>query len=197
MFLILCIKALFQFSNSHRFCHFLYHNLDENSGRRRCFVFVQMDDMHDAPWHRICVQEMREEFCNISQFICFQSMNGIVLLRKALHKGILPSILHQTKARPNQPVVPQKGSFLRTTFNQHIDEFRFSTLRDIDSCEFVSTFFKGGTRHYCQVNCSSQMDKVCLGQVLYNRDLFVNTVRRDDYGIFAQCGCLFFTIIAG
>jgi hypothetical protein len=197
VFLVLGIEALFQFGNSHRFGHFLYDNLDENSGRRRRLVFVQMDVIHDAPGHRIRVQEMREEFRNISQFDCLQSMNRIVLLRKALHKCILPSIVHQTEARCDQPVVPQKRSFLGTTFDQHVDEFRFPTRRDIDSSEFVSAFFKGCTRHDRQVDCSSQMDKVGLGQVFYDRDLFVSMIRRNDQCIFTQHGCFLLTIIVG
>lgn len=156
-----------------------------------------MDVIHDTPGHRIRVQEMREEFRNISQFVCLQSMNRIVLLRKALHKCILPSIVHQTEARRDQPIVPQKRSFLGTTFDQHVDKFRFPTWRDIDSSEFMSAFFKGCTRHDRQVDCSSQMDKVSLGQVFYNRGLFVSTIRRNDQCIFTRRGCFLLTIIVG
>jgi hypothetical protein len=98
VFLVIGLKTLFQFGDSHRLCHFLNDNLDENSGGGRGLVFVQMDDVHNTPRHRIRVEEMRKEFRNISQFVGFQSMNRIVLFYKALHKGILPSIFHQTEA---------------------------------------------------------------------------------------------------
>jgi len=59
-------------------------------------------------------------------------MNGVVLLYKALHECVLPTIVQQTKARCDQPVVPQERAFLGTTFDQHVDEFRFAVRRDID-----------------------------------------------------------------
>jgi len=158
MFLVRCIKAHLQLGNSHRFGHFLYDNLDKDSGRRCRLVFVEMNDIHDAPRHRICMKEMREQFCNIAQLVGLQSMNGIILLLKALHKGILPTIDQQTEARRNQPVVSQECTFLRTTFDQHIDELHFTTRRDFNASEFVGAFFKGRTGHDRQVDRSSQMD---------------------------------------
>jgi len=43
---------------------------------------------------------MSKQLCHVAQFVGFQPMNGTVLLRKGVHKGIPPSIIN--KAEPGR-----------------------------------------------------------------------------------------------
>ena len=121
----------------------------------------------DTPRNRVRVQQMRKQFRHIAQFVRFEAVYGIVLLRKCLHERVAPAIvLQQTKPGGNETVVPQKGAFLRAAFNQHINEFFFATFGNVNASQFVCALFKGGTGHDSQVNGAAQVHEIRIGKIL-------------------------------
>jgi hypothetical protein len=112
------------------------------------------------------MEQVCKQLCDISQFVGFQSMNRRILFLKGFHKGISPSIIDQTEPSTNESIVPKKGTFLGATFNQHIDELAFATLRNVNLGQLMHALLKTGTGHDGKINGATQMDQISLRQVL-------------------------------
>ena len=50
-------------------------------------------------------------------------------------------------------------------FYEHVYEFGFTAVGDVHFCELVAALFEAGGGHYCEVDCSAEVDEGLLGHV--------------------------------
>ena len=80
-------------------------NLDKDAAGGCGFVFVQVNNGQDTPGNGIGVQQVRKELGHVAQLVGFESVNGLVLLCKGVHKGVSPARVHQAKTGGNEAVI--------------------------------------------------------------------------------------------
>lgn len=60
----------------------LEQDLDEDTAAGCGLLFVEMNHGQDMPTNRVVADEVTEELGNVAQFVCFVTMDGIVVLGK-------------------------------------------------------------------------------------------------------------------
>lgn len=69
-------------------CKVLEQNFDEDTAAGCGFLFVEMNHRQDMPTDRVVADEMAKELGNVAQFVCFVTMDGIVVLGKGSLKQV-------------------------------------------------------------------------------------------------------------
>jgi hypothetical protein len=109
---------------------------------------------------------MAKETGYIAQTIGFVSMDCVVILGEGGFEKIRPETVDFRKSFSNKAVEFRVCSLLGTTFNDHRGEFWLQARRQRDLHEFVATFFKVDTGHDSQVDCSPEIDEICIALIL-------------------------------
>lgn len=75
-------KAGLQSRQTEILCEVLEQDFDEDTAAGCGLLFVEMNHRQDMPTNRIVANEVAEELGNVAQFVCFITMDGIVVLGK-------------------------------------------------------------------------------------------------------------------
>lgn len=81
-----------------------------------------MDNMKDRPGYSIRGEEMSEESSDITQFVGFVPMDGVVVFRKRLLEVVTPNPTDLAESFTDETVELRVRTLLRTTFNDHVTE---------------------------------------------------------------------------
>lgn len=68
------------------------------------FLLIQMNDRHDMPSNSIGAYEMTEKACNVSQSVCFVSMDSVIILGEGLLEKLGPKAVDLGKPLPNKAI---------------------------------------------------------------------------------------------
>ena len=90
------------------------------------------------------MQQVGEQLRHISELVGFQAVDGPILGREGLKKSTTPALVNQAEPSRDHPVVPQEGALLRTTLDNHVDEFRLPARGDVHLGQFVGALLKSG-----------------------------------------------------
>jgi hypothetical protein len=144
----------------------LEQNLDKDATARRGFILVEVYRGHAMPAEGVDAKHVAKELGNVAQLVVFVAMYGVIVLGEGLLEQIAPEAVNLGKTLSNEAKELCVRLFLRTALDNHGGEFRFLTGGEVDLHELVHCLFRVGTGHDCEVDCSSEIDKVHIGLVL-------------------------------
>lgn len=116
------------------------------------------------PANRVGSQKMSEQTGDVSESICFVSVNRVVVVCEGVFEQICPKSVQFGETLAYETEELRICLFLGTAFHNHRWQLRFLACRQLHLHQLVAGFFKVQARHDCKVNCSSQIDQVgvCL-----------------------------------
>lgn len=93
-----------QFLHAHGLREILKENFNENATARSRFLLIQMNDRHDVPSNGIGANEMAKEARNVSQSVCFVSMDSVIIFGEGILEKLGPKTIDLGKPLPDEAI---------------------------------------------------------------------------------------------
>lgn len=98
------LEAVLQFLHAHGLREILKEDFDENTTARSRFLLIQMNDRHDVPSNGIGANEMTEKSRNVSQSVCFVSMDSVIIFGEGILEKLGPKTIDLGKPLPDEAI---------------------------------------------------------------------------------------------
>lgn len=97
-------ESLGNLGETHLLDHLLHHDLDEDTGRRRCLVLVEVDRVQNGPGDGVGRQKVTEEPADIPQLVRLITMNRVKVFGKRFLEIVGPNTIQLAETLANQAV---------------------------------------------------------------------------------------------
>lgn len=151
----LVFEPLCKSLQTHTLHHLLHHDLDEDTGTRCCIVLVHFDGTEVGPRYRVISKHVSKETRDVTEPVRLISMNGVVIAAEGLFDRLHPNTIEPTKPFPDEAVKCRVRTLLRTTLDNHVDEFDLLSFLELNLQKLVDRFFVVESVHNSEVYHSS------------------------------------------
>lgn len=108
---------------------------------------------------------MTKESGNITQTVRFVAMNRGVVIPKRSLQAIGPNAVELAEPFTDMSIERRIRPFLRTTLDNHVDQFNLLTLLKLNLQQFVNSFFVYQGIHNRQIYRPTKIHQICFSAI--------------------------------
>lgn len=146
--------------------HLLEQNLDKDPRTAGCVFLIHVDNGQRGPADTVSREEVAKEPSNVSESIGLITMNGVVVVAKALFEVFGPFPMQFAEAFSHVAVEFAVGAFLGATLDDHVAQLDILAFGDLELEQLVNALFEIERGHDGQVDGPTQVDEVGLGSIV-------------------------------